>query len=490
MYDKPEERKINEVWRKARSNANVDCGDDRMDRVQLAIALSQHTCPPISIWPERDLGYFNATPNRRPSAAFLPKTPPHVSAIQAQFRNASPPYSQHQNPLLRHAIIHPTLPTHAAHSPPPASPHPRASTMAFIPPTPLSLRPAPRRSRPPARHPRHARASLDSVSPAPRSTLPTPIYGSDEDVCTFGAECILSPECVSDSPALQKLAGKYLFPMRENHTQVFFDNSVDDRHTLAIVFAEDRHGFVLDVVSVLKALSVRVHRSASSENDALRLLMSRIEGELVSLNELNLSLQNCVAFWISDEETGEKIFDDGERLAQIAECLKIELNGPHPRPKPAFDHMWHRISIQKNRADRYTVFAVQTLDRPGLLAAMSKAFADVQIDVASATVKTFAERVENHFFVTKQGFKEPLKAEDIEMALESVMKGLLTVGEPAPNETLWYQTRDGTDMMIAEAIFIDEVNNQELACFKFSQFETPNFRGRLPEAPYRPVSMQ
>ncbi|CDF34440.1 unnamed protein product [Chondrus crispus] len=121
---------------------------------------------------------------------------------------------------------------------------------------------------------------------------------------------------------------------------------------------------------------------------------------------------------------------------------------------------------------------------------MSKAFADVQIDVASATVKTFAKRVENHFFVTKQGFKEPLKAEDIEKALESVMKGLLSVGRPAPNETLWYQTRDGTEMMIAEAIFIDEVNNQELACFKFSQFETPNFRGRLPEAPYRPVSMQ
>lgn len=295
---------------------------------------------------------------------------------------------------------------------------------------------------------------------------------------------------MSDSPALEKLAAKYVFPMREGHTQVFFDNSVSDAHTLAVVFAEDRHGLVLDVVSVLKALGVRVHRSASSESDALRLLMSRIEGELVSLKELGISLDNCVAFWLSDEPTGDKIFDDGVRLAQISECIKIELNAPYPRPKPAFDDRWHRVSVQKNRADRYTVFAIQTLDRPRLLAEVSKSFAHVGIDVASASIKTFAERVENHFFVTKRGFKQPLEDEDLERALERVMRALLLVGEPGANETLWYQTRDGTEMLVAEAIFIDEVNNGELACFRFSQFETPNFRGRLPEAPYRPILLE
>lgn len=218
--------------------------------------------------------------------------------------------------------------------------------------------------------------------------------------------------------------------------------------------------------------------------------MSRIEGELVSLKELGICLDNCVAFWLSDEPTGEKIFDDGIRLAQITECIKVELNTPYPRPKPAFDDRWHRVSVQKNRADRYTVFAIQTPDRPRLLAEVSHAFAELGIDVPSATVNTYADRVENHFFVTKRGFKQPLEDEETERALESVMRALLLVGEPGPNETLWYQTRDGSEMLIAEAIFIDEVNNGELACFKFSQFETPNFRGRLPDAPYRPILLE
>lgn len=244
---------------------------------------------------------------------------------------------------------------------------------------------------------------------------------------------------------------------------------------------------MLDVVSVLKALSIRVHRVASGENEALRLLLNRIEGELISVRGLNLSLSNCFAFWITDEESGQPIFADGERLTQVSECIKIELNLPYPRPRAAHEAGWHRVNIQKNRAGRYTVFTLQTNDKPGLLARISSAFDSVGIDVASANIKTLSKRVENHFFVTKRGYKEPLRQDDIVSALEAVMKALLVVGDTAESETLWYQVRDGTAMLIAEAIFIDEVNNRELACFKFSKLETPNFRGRLPAVPYRPI---
>lgn len=292
------------------------------------------------------------------------------------------------------------------------------------------------------------------------------------------------------SPALDKLMGKYVFPMREENTTVFFDNSISDNSTLLVVFTTDRHGLVLDIVSVLKALHVRVHRIASSENDALRVILPRIEGELVSIRDLSLSVGNCVAFWITDEDSGEKIFDDGQRLDQLTACIKLELETPYPRPKPAFEDRWSRVSVQKNRRDRYTVFSVQTTDRPGLLAELSNAFNSIGIDVASATINTFSSRVENTFFVTKRGFKQPLEEEDLDRAMNCVLNGLLRVGEPGENETLWYQTRDGTAVLIAEAIFIDEVNNRELACFKFSEFETPNFRGRLPDAPYRPILLE
>lgn len=335
------------------------------------------------------------------------------------------------------------------------------------------------------------RMSLESkVNQVNPSVISTQIYGSEEDVCTFGAECTLSEECVDASPALDRLMDKYLFPMREDNTQVFFDNHASPDHTLMIVFNPDRHGMVLDVVSVLKALSVRVHRIASSQSDALRLLMPRMERELVSLRDLSISYENCVAFWISDEASGNKIFGDGDRLQQLTTCIKLELETPYPRPKPARQDHWHRVSVQKNRANRYTVFSIQTPDRPGLLTQISNAFSSVQVDVASAHIQTFSDRVENNFFVTKQGFKQPLEEKDINLAMEKVLQALLKVGDPEPSETLWYQTRDGTAVLIAEAIFIDEVNNRELACFKFSKFETPNFRGRLPDAPYRPILLE
>lgn len=363
--------------------------------------------------------------------------------------------------------------------------------MAFV--SPLALVRAPQRAaactlRPAttcaAASPGPAQRTIADVAP---STTHTQVYGPADDVCTFGEECQLTEACVTSSPALERIVSKYVLPMREENTQVFFDNNADGEHTVALVFAHDRHGLVLDIVSVLKALSVRVHRMASSESDALRLLFHRIEGELVSIGELGLSVDNCVALWLTDEASGEKIYDEGHRLDQLTQCIKLELDMPYPRPRPAHDDCWHRVSVQKNRAERYTVFSIQTPDRPGLLVELSNAFNQVDIDVASASIKTCASRVENHFFVTKRGFKEPLFQDDIELALEHVMRALHRVGDPDPNETLWYQTRDGTAATIAEAIFIDEVNNRELACFKFSEFETPNFRGRLPEAPYRPI---
>lgn len=330
-------------------------------------------------------------------------------------------------------------------------------------------------------------ALLDKVPKSPPSTQ---TYGADDDVCTFGDECALSDDVVSSSPALHHLVHKYVLPMREDNTQVFFDNSLHAEHTLMLVFANDRHGLVLDVVSVLKALSVRVHRVASAESDTLRLLLARIEGELRSVADLGLSLSNCVAFWISDELSGDKIFDDGLRLDQLTSCVKLELNTPYPRPRPARPDAWHRVSVQKNRNHRFTVFSVQTSDRPRLLSRLTAAFAALDIDVASASIQTFSERVENTFFVTKSGFKQPLTERDIMRAMKNVLAALLAVGDKQPSDTLWYQLRDGSAVLIAEAIFIDEVNNRELAMFRFSQFETPNFRGRLPDAPYRPIIPQ
>lgn len=303
--------------------------------------------------------------------------------------------------------------------------------------------------------------------------------------CSSGTP--LSKRVVTESPAIAGASSKYIFPMRDENTQIFFDNAVDDSHTVLFVFANDRHGLVLDVVSVLKALGVHVSRTASGQSQAMQLVLARTEGELRSIRGLNLALDNVVAFWIRDVKTEEKIHG-GDRIAQLTTCLRLELMYAHPRPRPADESDWHRVIVEKNRADRYTAFAVQTRDRPGLLRALTAAFDRISIDVASASIGTNNGRAENVFFVTKRGFKCPLFKNDLENALEEVMRALLEVASLDGCDTLWYQTREGSSVLVSEALFVDVVNNEELIAF--SKHETPNFRGRLPEAPYQPVSLQ
>jgi hypothetical protein len=275
--------------------------------------------------------------------------------------------------------------------------------------------------------------------------------------------------------------------MRADNTEVFFDQGVSDTRTLMVVFCEPHHGLYLDCLSVLKALGVKCWRIAGSGNDVVQVVTQRIEGELVSLEGLGLSLDNCVAFWITDGETGEKISDDVERLDQITACIKMELQAPNCRPAPASPHAWHRVTVELDRSDMYTIFNLQTSDRPNLLAEMSRAFASCGVNVVSAAIETLNDRVENAFFV-RGANGHPLGVSAVEELIEELMKAVLRVGEKGSGETLWYQVRCGSAVVVAEALFIDDVCNKTLATF--AKVETPNFRGRLPDAPYKPVSLQ
>lgn len=298
------------------------------------------------------------------------------------------------------------------------------------------------------------------------------------------ADAAVEPETCA---ATTTRAAKYIFPMRKDNTEVFFQESASQTRTLMIVFAEPHHGLYLDVLSVLKALGVKCWRICGSENDSLRVLMRRIEGELVSVNELGLDFGNCIAFWITDEETGDKLNDDPARLDQITACIRMELERPNPRPSPADADLWHRVTVEANRSNKSSVFSVQTPDRNGLLAEVSAAFVAAGVDVVSAAIQTLSGRVENTFYVRSPN-GNPLTFDKIEECNEEIMKALLKAGGHGENETLWYQTRHGSAVFVAEALFIDEVCNKTLQTF--AKMETPNFRGRLPDAPYKPVSLQ
>lgn len=73
------------------------------------------------------------------------------------------------------------------------------------------------------------------------------------------------------SSTLERLSSKYDLLIGEQNTLVL-GNNVKGNKPLALVFDHDQYGLVLDILSLVKALSLHVHRMVSSEIDELRLL--------------------------------------------------------------------------------------------------------------------------------------------------------------------------------------------------------------------------
>jgi [protein-PII] uridylyltransferase len=58
------------------------------------------------------------------------------------------------------------------------------------------------------------------------------------------------------------------------------------------------------------------------------------------------------------------------------------------------------VVINNQWSDRYTVIEVSGLDRPGLLYQMTTTLSKLNLNIASAHVATFGERVRDVFYVT------------------------------------------------------------------------------------------
>jgi [protein-PII] uridylyltransferase len=58
------------------------------------------------------------------------------------------------------------------------------------------------------------------------------------------------------------------------------------------------------------------------------------------------------------------------------------------------------VSVSNDLSDRFTVIEVECLDRTGLLFDLTRAISDLNLDIASAHIATFGERVVDTFYVT------------------------------------------------------------------------------------------
>ncbi|RUM98547.1 [protein-PII] uridylyltransferase [Pseudaminobacter arsenicus] len=89
-----------------------------------------------------------------------------------------------------------------------------------------------------------------------------------------------------------------------------------------------------------------------------------------------------------------------------------------------------RVDIRNTLSNRFTVIDVSGLDRPGLLSEITGALSDLSLDIASAHITTFGEKMIDTFYVadlTGQKIHDQARLETIRARLIATLKG-----EPAP----------------------------------------------------------
>src|SRR5690606_11189320 len=59
-----------------------------------------------------------------------------------------------------------------------------------------------------------------------------------------------------------------------------------------------------------------------------------------------------------------------------------------------------RVDIRNSLSHRFSVIEIKCLDRPGLLSDVTVALSDLSLDIATAHITTFGEKVIDTFYVT------------------------------------------------------------------------------------------
>ena len=179
-------------------------------------------------------------------------------------------------------------------------------------------------------------------------------------------------------------------------------------------------------------------------------LFSRIAGALAVsganiVDAKIMTMSNGMAldtFWVQDSAGGA--FDRPDKLAKLAVVFENVLTGdlkPHrelARP-PAFSSRTRvftvtpRVLLDNRVSGSYTVIEVNGRDRPGLLFELTRALTRLNLQVSSAKISTYGEKVVDVFYVKNlfgHKVEHPAKLAEIQRTLEAV---LAQAGAPAPS---------------------------------------------------------
>jgi [protein-PII] uridylyltransferase len=187
-------------------------------------------------------------------------------------------------------------------------------------------------------------------------------------------------------------------------------------------------------------------------------LFSRIAGAL-AVNGCNIvdakimTMTNGMAldtFWVQDQN-GEPV-DRPDKLARLSVAFENVLTGdlkPHrefARP-PAIQSRTSvftvppRVLIDNNASYSHTVIEVNGRDRPGLLHELTRELTGLKLQVSSAKISTYGEKVVDVFYV-KNLFGTKVEAEDRLAEIRAALTEVLAKGNQPPAATPARRSRE------------------------------------------------
>ena len=117
-------------------------------------------------------------------------------------------------------------------------------------------------------------------------------------------------------------------------------------------------------------------------------------------------------------ETIEKVLAGKVRLAKLLEEQK------KPRQRAQAFKIKPLVNIDNALSEKFTVIEVECLDRPGLLSKITDALADMSLDIASAHIATFGEKMIDTFYVTDLVGHKVTRPQKIKALRERVLSAI------------------------------------------------------------------
>ncbi|MBO0903680.1 [protein-PII] uridylyltransferase [Jiella sonneratiae] len=97
---------------------------------------------------------------------------------------------------------------------------------------------------------------------------------------------------------------------------------------------------------------------------------------------------------------GERISGHIRNLLQGRDSRRRLISGQKAKRPPKAFSIPASVRIDNDLSNQFTVVEVEGLDRPGLLSDLSRAMADLNLDIRSAHISTYGEKVVDVFYVT------------------------------------------------------------------------------------------